>query len=293
MKLYRLVVFMMLALLCTSNAFAQNSRRLINNWEFLKQDVSSIWETVRPYKTGDPEASPIWDKVTLPHCFNATDAVDPDVNYYEGPAWYRTQLEVSNPYPKGRTVLHFEGAGQKTAVYIYTTKIAEHFGGYDEWTVDITDAIEAFKKLPVFQSQFKGKIPLEIRSDNTRDNEMIPSTLSDFNVYGGIYRYLNLVYTPQLNIDHILAHAEVDAQANLGKLSVRAALANPDNIRSGSVTIQISDPTGKQVASFTKQINTFKGDSLLWETQLKKPQIWSTDKPVLYTVKATLTAGDL
>ena len=46
------------------------------------------------------------------------------------------------------------------------------------------------------QKQFKGKIPLSIRSDNSRDLEMIPSNLSDFNLYGGIYRYLNLgLYT--------------------------------------------------------------------------------------------------
>ena len=57
---------------------------------------------------------PIWTKVTLPHCFNAEDAVDPDLNYYQGPGWYKTRLKLDNPYPDGRMVLEFEGAGQKT-----------------------------------------------------------------------------------------------------------------------------------------------------------------------------------
>src|SRR5690606_7257035 len=120
--------------------------------------------------------------VTLPHCFNAWDAVTPDVNYYEGPGWYRTSLTIDNPYVNGRTLLHFEGAGQKTEVYVYTEKVAEHVGGYDEWTVDITEAVKAFQATDVYQKQFKGAIPISIRCDNSRDLEMIPSDMSDFNV---------------------------------------------------------------------------------------------------------------
>jgi beta-galactosidase len=150
----------LLLLLCVNHLFAQKSTRLINDWEFVKQDLGGAWEAVRPVKAGNPEELPFWQKVSLPHCFNATDAVDPDVNYYQGPGWYRTNLEIQNPYANGRTLLHFEGAGQKTTVYIYNTKVAEHVGGYDEWSVDITKAVEEFKKLPVLNRSLKGKFQL-------------------------------------------------------------------------------------------------------------------------------------
>jgi hypothetical protein len=39
--------------------------------------------------------------VSLPHCVNAEDAVDPDINYYQGTSWYRTQLDIQNPYTNG------------------------------------------------------------------------------------------------------------------------------------------------------------------------------------------------
>ena len=103
--------------------------------------MGSIWEVMRPVQAGKPESVPLWTDVTLPHCFNALDAVDPDVNYYQGAGWYRTLLTVDNPYAGGRTLLHFEGAGQKTEVYSYTTLVATHTGGYDEWEADLTDAI--------------------------------------------------------------------------------------------------------------------------------------------------------
>src|SRR4051794_15173098 len=134
--------FFILFFLSALSSVAQQNARLNTGWQFLKQDVGGVWESVRDIGKTNADPVPHWDSVSLPHCFNARDAVDPDVAYYQGPAWYRKLLDVSNPYPNGRTLLHFEGAGQKTEVYIYATKVGSHVGGYDEWTVDITDAIK-------------------------------------------------------------------------------------------------------------------------------------------------------
>src|SRR5689334_5258719 len=215
--------FVLFFLLIAGFSKAQQKTRLNNNWEFVRQDIGGIWEAVRPVKKGNPEEVPIWVPVTLPHCFNARDAVDPDVNYYQGPAWYRTQLEIKNPYTDGRTMLHFEGAGQKTEVYVYTTKVGTHTGGYDEFSVDITDAVKEFEKTDVFKKQFNGKIPVSIRTDNSRDLEMIPSNLSDFNLYGGIYRYLNLEYLPAVSLDRLNIQAIVDSMGKEGIINIHAS----------------------------------------------------------------------
>ncbi|RYD80875.1 MAG: glycoside hydrolase family 2 protein [Sphingobacteriales bacterium] len=271
---------------------AQQSVRLNNNWEFLKQDLGGIWEAVRPVGVGNPEAVPLWQKVNLPHCVNAEDAVDPDVNYYQGPAWYRTQLAVANPYKKGRTILHFEGAGQKTEVYIYTTKVATHVGGYDEWTVDITDAVESFKKTELFNKQFKGKVPVSVRTDNSRDLEMIPSDLSDFNVYGGIYRYLNLVYAPALSVDKMFAKAAVDSLGNKGDLNVKARFYNPLNVADASVNFKLIDPSGKLISKSERKINALSGDLDLWNISLKKPILWTIEKPAQYTLQYEIISSE-
>ena len=191
--IYLIIISLWIALPVSAKIPAAQKTRLTENWEFLKSDLGTIWEAVRPVAPGSSEAVPVWQPVTLPHCFNAEDAVDPDLNYYQGPGWYRTQLDISQPYPNGRVILEFEGAGQKTEVYIYTQKVGSHVGGYDGWSIDITDAIREAQNTPDCQKRFKGKIPLSIRCDNSRDAEMIPSDLSDFNVYGGLYRYVNLI----------------------------------------------------------------------------------------------------
>ncbi|EOR94366.1 Beta-galactosidase [Arcticibacter svalbardensis MN12-7] len=155
----RQILILLLVFCSVSLGFGKQSKRLITGWEFVRQDLGGIWEAVRPVTAGNPENVPLWTKVNLPHCFNEQDAFDPDVNYHQGPGWYRTNLVLNNPYKGGRTLLHFEGAGQKAEVYIYNTKVGTHKGGYDEWTVDVTEAVEAFKKSDVFEKQFKNAIP--------------------------------------------------------------------------------------------------------------------------------------
>jgi beta-galactosidase len=284
-------LLLLLAVACSQLTNAQQKTRLNTNWEFLKSDLGGVWEAVRPVTAGNPESLPLWDKVNLPHCFNARDAVDPDVNYYQGPGWYRTQLDINNPYTNGRTLLHFEGAGQKTEVYVYTTKVAAHVGGYDEWTADITQAVADFKKTEVYQKQFKGKIPVEIRCDNSRDLESIPSQLSDFNVYGGIYRYLNLVYTPTLSLDKVFALADVDKAGTLGKLSVKARFYNPAKISAATGVITITDPQGKVIRTTNYSLNSLAGDLPVGDFQIKKPALWLPAHPQLYSVTVTATSA--
>ncbi len=267
---------------------AQQSRRLNDNWEFLRQDLGGIWEAIRPVGKGNPESVPLWQRVTLPHCVNATDAVDPDVNYYQGPAWYRTQLDIQNPYTDGRTLLHFEGAGQKTEVYVYNTKVASHVGGYDEFTIDITDAVATLKKLDVFQKQFRGKVPVSIRTDNSRDLEMIPSDLSDFNLYGGIYRYLNLVYTPALSVDKLLAEAETDPAGKMGRINIRCRFRNPAQLKEADAVVKIFDPSARQLQEYVQKVVPGEGNIPIGQIPVKKPQLWSTENPALYTIELTL-----
>ena len=124
-----LLIFCGMSLAGFTQSISEKSTRLENHWQFLREDLGGVWEAIRPDKEGSPEAVPLWETVTLPHCFNATDAVNPYVNYYQGPGWYRTELEINNPFPQGHTLLHFEGAGQKTEVYVGLQKAGTHVGG--------------------------------------------------------------------------------------------------------------------------------------------------------------------
>ena len=291
MKAPRILLSLLFSsLLLQAHALIPTDRkqRLTEHWEFIRQDMGSIWEVMRPITgAGKPETVPLWQKVTLPHCFNTEDAVDPDVNYYQGPGWYRTMLNIENPYTNGRTCLEFEGAGQKTEVYVYTTRIASHVGGYDEWKADITEAVEAFRRTPLCRERFGGKIPIAIRCDNSRDTEMIPSDMSDFNLYGGLYRYVNLVYTPAVHFEQIRIEATTDEKGKQGSISIDIAFADYPQRRRQRVTLSdVFSPEGKEVNSISSELTEISSlPKIIPETTRS---CGGPHSPALYTCVAEL-----
>ena len=243
----------------------QSSQRLFTGWEHYRGSLGGVWEVWRGGKAGDQV---VWQKVELPHCFNERDAVDPDEVYYRGQGWYRTNLKIENPFPHGRTLLHFEGAGQKSRVFVDLVQVAEHVGGYDEWTVDITGAAAKVSA----NAQDKGTMPRAIVCDNSRDVEMIPSDLSDFNLYGGLYRYLNLVYVPLISIErvHILPALQPDGSAEV-TISTRLYAPAPaaDLL---TVAIQVFDPSGAVIHSLQQIFSSWTGERAITKFLVTKPR---------------------
>jgi beta-galactosidase len=207
------------------------------------------------------------------------------------------ELELNNPYPNGRTLLHFEGAGQRSKIFVYTKEVGEHLGGYDEFTVDITEAAAQAQKI----ERYKGKAPVAVMCDNSRELETIPSDASDFHLYGGVYRYLNLVYVPAVSLEHV--HIETDTAGlqkslesgsdskTICRVKVRAALYNPlglsDSVQS---TIRMTDREGHVIVESSVSCLPWEGEKELTVFELDAPVLWSTDRPVLYGCTVTLSS---
>ena len=219
--------------------------RLSDGWEYLQGTMGGAWEVWHSEETA------VWSKVAMPHSFNAYDACDPDTPYYMGNGWYRTHVVVANPYADGRTLLHFEGAGQTAKVYVGSHLVGEHRGGYDEFVVDITDAVAELAKAPVAAKE-KAKevagVPIAVLCDNSRDLDRIPSDLSDFSLYGGMYRHVNLVYVPAVSLSRVHVKTEIatpDAEAKVTVLGTTYAPGGAAGKVKFSVAVQ--DTAGKVV----------------------------------------------
>jgi beta-galactosidase len=240
------------------------ARRLTEGWEHYRGSLSGIWEVWRGKAAA---ANVTWDKVTLPHCFNAWDAVDPDRPYYQGPGWYRTTLQVENPYPNGRTLLHFEGAGQTSEVFAGLKSVGRHIGGYDEFTFDITGA--------------SGNTKVAVECDNSRSTDTIPSDQSDFNRYGGIYRHVNLVYVPAVSLERALISTKV-ADGGVA-VSVQARLLNPANARDSlKIETRVTDASGREVHASSQSLAPWRGARQVAAFTVASPALWSPKTPHLY-----------
>jgi len=248
----------------------------ISDWEYRRGSLGGPWEA---WRKANDDAN-VWTKIEVPHCFNAYDSVDPDAPYYQGPGWYRTRITLANPYRDGRTLLHFEGAGQKTEVFVHTEKVGSHVGGYDEFVVDITEQAKKFAK--------PEGIPVAVLCDNSRDLEMIPSNLSDFNLYGGLYRYVNLLYLPAISLERL--HIDTELQPNgKGRVTIKGRLYNPAQLKEElEISIAVTDPNNRVIHSLTRKLSPWLETQNLSTFAINNPLLWSPQKPSLYRCAITL-----
>jgi beta-galactosidase len=276
-----------IATLAANGNGVSNSQRLSTGWEYLQGSLGGPWEVWHS------EEVAAFAPIQMPHCFNAYDGCDPDVPYYRGNGWYRTHVPVANPYTGGRTLLHFEGAGQTSTLYVGETLIGKHVGGYDEFVFDITDAI---KQLPAATSETKGKtiksegIPIAVLCDNSRDLDRIPSDLSDFSLYGGMYRHVNLVYVPAISFETIHAQVSLPSPKASAEVSIQGTLYNPTRTNDSlEISIEVVDAQGSTVHKATQKLTPWTDAKELTHFTLNSPKLWSPTTPHLYECRISLT----
>lgn len=131
------------------------------------------------------------DKVTvdLPHTWNAADAMFGNVNYYRGMSTYSRFIVVPSSENFKRVFLRVKAAQTVADVYLDNHFVAQHKGGYTSFTVELTHLIR------------KGeKHKLDIRVSNAQTMEIAP-ICGDFNIWGGLNRGVELLYTDDACID--------------------------------------------------------------------------------------------
>jgi len=257
------------------------SEKLLTGWEYFQGSLGGVWDVWRR----DMAESTVWQRVEVPHCFNAYDAVDPDQTFYEGPGWYRRKLQVKNPYKDGRTLLLFEGAGQKSIIFVSGEQVGEHVGGYDEFVVDITDAAKASGTGLVGTD-----VSLAVLCDNSRDLEMIPSSLNDFHRYGGLYRHVTLMYQPSISLRRVHVMVAMSGSES-AQVTIKARLRNPIALRDEvRLQVRLFDPKDSVVATAAGRFEPWDGEQQISAFKLAHPELWSPSQPSLYRCEVLLTS---
>jgi len=267
----------------SNSANGTTSERLASGWEYFQGSLGGAWDVWR----ADMADNTVWKRVEVPHCFNARDAVDPDQPHYEGPGWYRRKLQVKNPFENGRTLLLFEGAGQKCDVFVGFERVGGHVGGYDEFVVDITDAVAKAARI----GPHGGEIPLAVLCDNSRDPETIPSSLNDFHRFGGLYRNVSLNYAPSISLERVHIAVDISKSAS-AQVTVKARLYNPVPLRDEvQLSIRVFDSKDSLVRTTTGRFPAWEGEQEISTFKLDNPELWSPSQPSLYRCEVQLVSG--
>lgn len=257
-----------------TNSNAATSQPFESGWEFYEGTLGGPWEA---WHLGNAA----WHPVQLPHCFNHHDACDPDRPAYRGQGWYRIQFSPQNPLRRGRTLLHFGGAGQRTTLFAGSHAVGEYAGGYTAFAFDITDGAR----------NADGAMQLSVLCDSSRDLSAIPSDLNDFNLYGGLYRHVNLLYVPEISMETV--HVRTDVTEKRAKCSVHASLYNPSRLAEKlKVEIEVFAPDQSMIHHAILTPDAWDGMTELTSFTVENPSLWSPSSPSLYRCVVRLTSRD-
>lgn len=269
MKPYSIVFFLLVAF-----AGYSQPRVVINmnaGWQFAK---------------GDKTDNASWQNVNLPHTWNVSDVMDDEPGYYRGIGWYKKQLIINKELTGKELSIYFEGANQVTEVFINGKQAGNHTGGYTGFSVAATNFLRA------------GNNELLVKVDNSH-NENIPPLTADFTFYGGIYRDVYLVaankihFSTQDNGSNGVYISTPEVSNKTATVNIKSIVSNKNNTASKLVVITtIFDDKKIKVAEVktNSTVAALSNREILQKiADVKTPQLWSPEKPYLYTVETKIT----
>jgi beta-galactosidase len=224
-----------------------------------------------------------WQKIDLPHTWNAHDSMDEVSGYWRGIGWYRKHFTLDQKYAGKRVFLEFEGVNLVAEVWVNGARLGVHSSGYTGFEYEITAAARFGTADNV----------VTVKVDNLYHDEIPPTVKTDYTFYGGIYRDVWLritepVYVASMN----WATPSVNEQkASLQLHSVvRNAGAAPRQL---TLRQEVIDPHGKTVASLSRNAAATAAASIDLDqaTEIASPELWAPDTPNVYTVRSTLLEG--
>lgn len=212
-----------------------------------------------------------------------------DGDYYQGDACYQ-KVFTWKKIAGTRVFLSFDGVDKSCQVCLNGTRIGGHQGAYSTFRVDMTEALKDGSNL------------LTVLVNNEKGTDINPVS-GDFTLFGGIYRDVKLIVTPQAHFDLTwygtdgITASAVCLEDGTGKVNVNAGISVPEGMKA-NVRITLLDADGRCICQKMESI-----DEIMAGTeeccQLKntgrmvlsvpEPVCWNgKESPYLYTVKGEL-----
>lgn len=247
--------------------------------------LNRSWKFTPGYET----AKNTYTEVNLPHTWNQ-DALAAKVNYERGLGNYEKDIDIPAAWQGKRLYLRFKGANTITNVFINGKHAGEHRGGYTAFAMDITPYIHWGTKNNIW-----------VRVNNSPQLDIMP-LLGDFNMYGGIYRDVELIITDPFHISlsdygsYGLYFTQTDVSREKARILAKI-LVKGETGCSSVICVKIEDPQGKNIVSAEQEITFDEQGEAVGELTLNisKPHLWNGRKdPFLYkTVTELLRKGQI
>lgn len=234
-----------------------------------------------------------WDLVNCPNGLEYLFEKASGSNNYQGEAWYRKRFTANKSLKNKVNKIHFEAVMGKCKVWLNGKLLAEHFGGYLPFSVDISNDLVVEKENV-----------LVVWADNSDDISYAPGkeqTRLDFAYFGGIYRDVWLTSTAKVFVTNpnevdkiagggVFVHTDLPTNEKaLIHLSVDVQNEYSDAVY-GYAKVVLKNPSGKIVreSKLKYTINANLSTKLSYSIPVSNPDLWTPWSPNLYRIEVLI-----
>ncbi len=178
--------------------------------------------------------------------------------------WYRRKFTIPNDWNNKKVLLHFGAVDHIATIFMNGKKVGTHTGGYDAFTFDITDFLEA------------GENILTVGAHDPNDGKSAcgkNGARGDYTFTSGIWQTVWLEPVEEQYISRIRLVPDL----NNNRLKVTVYSDSP-----GYNVLAIVQDNGKEIA--TAKGTTNKAFCI----PIENPRLWRPDDPFLYDLKLEL-----
>jgi beta-galactosidase len=247
------------------------------NWLFSKGDFASAM--MQAFNDSG------WRQLNVPHDWSIEGPFGAEFGSGNGFApggigWYRKHFKLDADQ-KGRVVaIEFDGVYDYSEVWVNGQLVGGRPYGFSSFQVNLTPFVKFGSDDNV----------IAVRVDHSRFAD------SRFYTGSGIYRNVRLVITDKLQIAHWgVSVTTPKIKSDSAMVHIETTVENGSTGKGKfSLESDVVAPGGEIVASLTtaKSAAGNSTQTLAQEIKIVKPELWSLDSPVLYTLKSRIKSGD-
>lgn len=238
------------------------------------QNLNGLWDYKISFRMEDQIPDNYDGKILVPFAIeSALSGVGKTVGA-DKKLWYQKNFEIPDAWKGKRILLHFGAVDWETTVFVNGKEVGQHQGGFDAFTFDVTDYLQAGKTqqlaVSVWDPTDEGTQPRGKQVNKPNGIWYTPVT--------GIWQTVWLEPVNEAYIQEAKYYPNVDQK--YCDVAVQTHAAGKD------VRVRVSAlQDGKVVASADQKA----GENL--RLKFNNPHLWSPDDPFLYDLKIQLVRG--